>query len=477
MNKFLAAALFAIMPFFTVFSAYAQNTKAKAVPEITNAVVAKPAANNTQADWTVMIFSASNNNLYQSLYQDVAEMEKATLSPKVNVVLQVGTSDPSCQNQGVSALRYKLRGQPLVKNCSGNDPYNPEKLPGASMGSIEDLLDFILASVEDYPAKRYAFILSGHGYGAKDMMGAGGNGKAERSIAPDQATGRIISTAQIAAIGEAVKQLTGKNLDVLAFDACSMQSMEVLKYVAGNTDIIVASQSPVPTTGFKYDSLLSRVAANPPQNPETFANIIFDTYQNSEAAGHGTTLSVIRLSQFETAAKMLDQWAAAVANPQNIERWAKAYQADRSNGAINMSPPELVAVYKGALYNESTAIGSYEATIFHENFTETQESVDVYKYLESIYQSDTLKFEKYAPPLARMTKQLMDYIENALVAQSMATGSYSHAKGISVYMMHNPVYYADYDKEAFAKQHCWSNYLKWLLFENPMQGFSCRRAQ
>lgn len=172
-----------------------------------------------------------------------------------------------------------------------------------SMGSADTLADFLRFGVQNAPAEHYALILWDHGGGPVYGL-----------CRDDNHAGDALSLSEL---DEALKRgLGGAKLDLLAFDACLMNSVDTCALAADYADYVVASQEMVTGKGLDYDGWLAPLAATPAMDAETLAALMARTYVQSCAAGRHTdtaTMSVIRSDRMAGVSAAADAFGAALA--------------------------------------------------------------------------------------------------------------------------------------------------------------------
>ena len=102
--------------------------------------------------------------------------------------------------------------------------------------------------------------------------------KGNKWISPDDETSNLIGVAN----GELKSALAGTGKwDILLFDACSMQGVEIITEMQDLTDYVVASADLVPATGFPYAQIIPLLHLS----PSSVAEQIPELYQQSYLPG------------------------------------------------------------------------------------------------------------------------------------------------------------------------------------------------
>ncbi len=191
------------------------------------------------ADWTILVYMAADNGLSEYAVQDINEMESATIPAGTNVIVQADfyeTSSPS------GAFRYKITHD----ETSEIESQVISNLGEIDSGDWHTLQSYINWGFSHYPATHKALVIWSHG----DSWYKGNDYK---WICPDNNAESIMSVSD----GDLRNALAESPfLDVLLFDACSMQSIEVLNEVCYQAKYVIGSEDLVPATGFPYQDML-----------------------------------------------------------------------------------------------------------------------------------------------------------------------------------------------------------------------------
>jgi hypothetical protein len=187
--------------------------------------------------WTVLLWSASENNLYEYMQADIDEAERVGSTPQMNVLVE---TDHGSEWFG-RVKRYEL--QPDDEKGI-NSPVKA-RLGKADMADPARLADFIQWGMKNYPAENYALIISDHGAG---WQGA----------CHDEGSDSWMTLPEIEAGLKQAREKTGRKLDVVGFDACLMASAEVAHQLRNETSYLVGSQEVEGGAGWQYNRVLSK---------------------------------------------------------------------------------------------------------------------------------------------------------------------------------------------------------------------------
>ncbi|MDO4571922.1 MAG: clostripain-related cysteine peptidase [Clostridia bacterium] len=232
--------------------------------------------------FTIMVFLCgtdleSSNGMGTA---DLKEMLNATLSDKVNLIVETGGAS-SWKNSTVSSRtneRYQVKTGGLVRL--------EDNLGRRSMVEPDTLTDFIRYCTGNFPADRYGLIFWDHGggsvagYGYDELFASAG------SMSLDE-------------IDEALKN-AGCRFDFIGFDACLMATLETALVAEQYADYLIASEATEPGTGWYYTNWLTKLSENSSMPTVDLAKIIIDDFVSTSAQNapnSPATLSLIDLAE------------------------------------------------------------------------------------------------------------------------------------------------------------------------------------
>lgn len=239
--------------------------------------------------WTVLVYMAGDNNLWQNAIQDINDMESATLPANLTLVVQSDLPASSAYPEGQRRL---------IRQDSSPDITSPliQNLGSINSGNPQTLNDFARWGFARYPSTRKALFIWGHGNSwFKD--------DSSKWICPDDDAQQVMHVWD----GSLRSAFNGlPYLDILLFDACSMQTLEVLSEVKDFAALIIGSAELVPSTGFPYQDFLHRFdgTAGPEQISQGIVNAYIASYQPGGSQNPGTanlmvTCSAVKGDQME----------------------------------------------------------------------------------------------------------------------------------------------------------------------------------
>lgn len=212
-------------------------------------VCAAPASAAQGAMRTTVLIYMSGSDLESedgSATADIQEMLRANVPADgpLTVLVQTGGSE-----------KWQLNDYPDKKNCLyriSSDGYPLlETLGKRNMGDPDTLSEFLEYGRENYPADRYILVLWGHGDGPT-------GGVCFDALYDDDS---LMLDELAGVLGDAER--AGQRINAVIFDACMMNSADLLFSLGAYTDCIVASQESTLGSGGRYDLWLSALAQNP----------------------------------------------------------------------------------------------------------------------------------------------------------------------------------------------------------------------
>ena len=162
-----------------------------------------------------------------------------------------------------------------------------------SMVKSDELYDFLSWAKKEYPADRYMLVFWDHGGGLSTGFGSDDLNKDKEADHDTMLVNEIV---------DALEKVDMK-FDVIGFDACLMQDIEIAKAFEPYADYFLASQETESGDGWFYTSGFGLLAKDPTISTEDFAKEVissFDLYNAISNEGKpqtDTTLSLIDLSR------------------------------------------------------------------------------------------------------------------------------------------------------------------------------------
>lgn len=356
----------------------------------------------TEAAWTILYYSAADNDLEPFMIGDLVEMQAAGSTADVNIVVQIDRADGYDEVTGDwTDTRRFLIEQAVSGASSGDFLISPEtffdslrsldlsnlnmspedleaeidavaalppeefdqfylttfgapppggiRLPALQQNAIEtlgevnmgdpaELVDFATWGIQNYPAQRYALVISNHGGG---WLGVA----FDEDSADD-----MLSMPELA---DALAQITAQTgigrFDLIGFDACLMSQYEVLAILEPYADYAIIAQETIPGAGWEYVTPLLALTEQPDMAIDAFGQIVIDSYMRyytEDMAGYDAfDLHLFDLAKLADLTAAIEGFAAAVAaNPDaNLRPIGQARDNAQVFAADDPSAVELYA--------------------------------------------------------------------------------------------------------------------------------------
>jgi hypothetical protein len=216
-------------------------------------------------EWTYMNYMMGDTQdvFGKWCIQEMAKMAAAGGSAQVSVVCQVDAKE---FETAYGCKRFHL---------TGGQANEVGRLGQVNMAAASTLRDFLVWVKENYPARRFALVLTGHSRG---WNGLGWDmGKKD--------------TLHLHELKDALAG-AGIHLDVVAFKAPFMASVEVAHQLRGLADWMVASQNIARTPIWEHQEVLERLKRQPSAPSQELGLAIRDSFERSTHQ-EDRTLSVV----------------------------------------------------------------------------------------------------------------------------------------------------------------------------------------
>jgi hypothetical protein len=137
-------------------------------------------------------------------------------------------------------------------------------------------------------------------------------GPGRRAIAYDDSARDFLDNLELAKVLEAVKKKLRRKIDLVGFDACLMNMIEVGYELRNSTDFIVGSPEVEPGDGWPYDKVLGDLAKKPSMSAQELGATIVKRYAEHYLKSDSVTQSLLDLSETAATARAVDALAAAL---------------------------------------------------------------------------------------------------------------------------------------------------------------------
>jgi hypothetical protein len=234
---------------------------------------------NTGNTWLIMLYQdADDKILEKDIYVDLNEAERVGSSANVQIVAQIDRYRGGYQGDGdwVSARRYYVTQNDDLQRIGSEELAD---LGEVNMSDGQTLVDFVTWAMQNYPADKYAMILSDHGMG----WPGGWSDPTARGGASDMPLARSLGDQlYLNELDQALEQVRSQSgldkFELIGMDACLMGHLEVFSALAPHARYAVTSQETEPALGWAYAAFLDRLTANPGMSGAELGQAIVDSY-------------------------------------------------------------------------------------------------------------------------------------------------------------------------------------------------------
>ncbi len=240
-------------------------------------------------DWTFMVFYNGDSNLWNEMYGSIQDLEREAPAGEFEVLLQM-------DDLGTHTRRYELAQD--IDPVAIDSPLVWEG-PEVDSGDPASLLDFMLWATDRSPAGHYCLVVWDHG-------------GAYRGSSFDYHSHSNIDNAELAS---ALREFSAqrRRLDVIAFDACLMSSVEVMQQLQGVASFLVGSETVVRGDLFVPETLARLLSFYPASRP-TALQVATAFIQGRLERGAHFPYTAVDLAAAATALAALDAMGAELLN-------------------------------------------------------------------------------------------------------------------------------------------------------------------
>lgn len=403
-----------------------------------------------QKRWTFLFYINGNNFLSKQAPAQLRMLELVGGSDdNVNIVAQVARKKGSIDGltgdwSGVRRYEVPETGKELDQKSMTAEiarelipPYTrgiestlKDDLVDADMGNPQTLSDFVKWGVQNYPAEHYCLVMLGPSQGMRGVM-------------HDETTDHTISTAQLKKALDDAGKATGKQLDVLAFDASNATQVEMLydlkdsvKYVVGSEGLVAGTGMATPSVMFELKKSNTDKTRTPEEVAQTFAMV---AAMGISQGGFTPTVSAIDTSKVGAVRDALNDLGDALVKSGVDTKHLR----DIVDNTQEVAMPGVTQAYAGVK--------------------------DPYHFAQLVSRDKDINDAS----VKAAAKRVMDTVDDALVGEAHRGGTYRNAHGISVFMPDNygfirpdsfPIEHAfdhkfNYEDLSFAKGNSWPKLL------------------
>ena len=284
-------------------------------------------------DWTILVYLDGDCDLEGLQIGAFLMMASVGSTADINILVQfdriAGYDSRYGDWEGCKRFYVTLGMTPEGYNAISH-------LGEPNMGNPLTLKNFVTWGINQYPAEKYALILSDHGDNGgvcEDLTGVYD----------------YLSMVEIYGAMEMVHNSTGVIIDLIGYEACLMGAVEVAYHSSGWAEVIVASEELC--ADWSYDDLLSELAASPTMNSTVFAQRYVYYYMLSNQDSPFRTYTALSAFNLTTISNELVPAVNALATSLNQTVTTYCYDIMTAMGNTEYAHGAAEFAYAGDLYH------------------------------------------------------------------------------------------------------------------------------
>lgn len=200
-------------------------------------------------DWTVLFYLCGDHRaLEKHIEEQLNDLWRAGSSKHMHIAVQRDCS------QGAGRFVMPQGG-------AADLPVAEETLGGLDTGDAAHAMEFLRWGLERCPSRHVAVVFGGVGISHdKSVIGSPEQDHRRLFAFCDDATSKNALDASVLQdiLRQALEPTRREKVDLILFDMCRMQFLEVAYQLEGLADVMVGAQTMFPDKGWPYQQLLSR---------------------------------------------------------------------------------------------------------------------------------------------------------------------------------------------------------------------------
>jgi hypothetical protein len=381
--------------------------------------------------WTVMLYQdADDRVLEQDIFVDFNEAERVGSTDNVKIVSQLDRyrGGYSADGDWTGTRRFLAQRDDDL----GRIRSPQADLGEANMSDADTLVDFVTWAMKEYPADKYALILSDHGMGwPGGWSDPTSNEGGQQGVPLASRLGDQLYLNELdVALGEIRRQTGLDKFELVGMDACLMGHLEVFTALEPHARYAVASQETEPALGWAYTSFLGDLVANPAMSGAELGRYIVKSYiaedqritddsARAEFAGGGRAYGV----------------PSAQAMTAQLEHGVTLSAVDLARiPVVNQAFNDLA--YK---LQQADQRGVAQARSYSQSFTSIFGSDAPPSYIDLANFAGLVKQVSSSAEVNAAADQLLGSMQTAVLAEKSGSGK-PGAAGISIYFPNSQLY-------------------------------------
>lgn len=249
-----------------------------------------------KTEWTYALYMAADNNLERFALKNIKEIKENLGTKKINFIVLLDRANGYDKTEGNWTDTKILE---LQADTAINDDIIVE-LGEKDTSDISTFTEFLDFTSRYYPSEKFALNIWSHGFGVFPDCKIP---KSSRSVIQDYTTGyseeNSIAITELSSALKAFCKNQNKKIEILQFDCCLMQMIEILWQLKDCADFIIGSQTELSGNGSNYSTLYKNFTSN--LNTEKCASSLIENfsekYKNTLVS---CTYSAVDMNKFES---------------------------------------------------------------------------------------------------------------------------------------------------------------------------------
>ncbi len=354
-------------------------------------------------EWTVLIYANGNNDLDTNIYRQFQLLKAARLPANINVVIQIAGFH---QQQPVDDNKISLEKELAVCRYQivHNKAFLIKNLEETSMANPAAFLDFLLWGIKEFPSENLMLIISGHGFGFMGLLGD----CIDKNI-------HLMSLQGFTNTLSKFRQRTNKVINILVFDVCYINLIEVIYEIAltprNAVYYMILAQGNPPVEGLSWPAIINSLKADilyPEITIQNVCEIVLSI--NKIHVGDSAVFAICLMPDYFTRLKALtDQLSGLILkNTLKTEIGFIGSGFGQKDGTFISLPYFLSQLRKK--YHE---VGDLEA-----EFIDILNQIVLYPNLCEIKKEENLGINIFLPNNPKDYLQIRNYYDNLLFCQN-----------------------------------------------------------
>lgn len=212
-----------------------------------------------KTEWTYALYMAADNNLERFALKNIKEIKENLGTQKINFIVLLDRTSGYDKTEGNWTDTKILE---LHTDTELNDDAISElgERDTSDVSTLNEFLDFVS---KYYPSEKFALNIWSHGFGVYPDCKIN---TSSRSLIQDYTTGYSnecsFSIIDFANTLKKFNESQNKKINILQFDCCLMQMIEILWQLKDSAEFIIGSQAELPGSGSNYTNLYQNFTSN-----------------------------------------------------------------------------------------------------------------------------------------------------------------------------------------------------------------------